>query len=165
MDVARTEAEYGESSGCLDTLTGGSCPATTMCQYAQIAGLEDAEALIGRSYPQYDFLATEGLSLLQRPDLRLSLGENLSEQGLHLVDATEDSIAPGEHLHRDDRIDPFLLEDLNGSQEVDICRIAAEPVLRNGPLACRWESRSRFDSGAEHRLYVVQSKPVLAVVK
>ena len=51
------------------------------------------------------------------------VGEYPREQRLGLVDAAQSRVAPGENLHRHDRVEILVGEDFLGAMEIDVGRI------------------------------------------
>ena len=59
---------------------------------------------------------------------RVALGQDVAEQVLGLVDPAQDGVAPGEDLHRHDRVEALGLEDLVGPREVHVGRVAGQDL-------------------------------------
>ena len=132
MNVPRPEADDGLRRGGLHAFARRGCPARRLGEHAQDRGFIQPELAVACPDSQHDLLGRDVVAVVQRLDLDLiqvCLGQHVREQVLGLLDAAQDRLPPGEHLHRDERVEPFALQDRRGSRKVDVRRIPGQDLV------------------------------------
>ena len=147
MDVPCPEADHGLGRGDVDDLPGRGGPAGRLRKHPEERGLVQPEPAVARADAQHDLARRDPIAVRERLDLRLrrvAIREDVTEQVLRLIDATQHRFAAREDLHRDERIETLGVEDALGPCEVDVGGVAGQDLVARVGLAGYPCSRARL---------------------